>query len=691
MCKLIPLRLRGKQVVIAGCVIVCTVLWVLSLFLFLHSNEILILSWDKIPIENFRHDTGYAWFTKFINSSFTPPSRAVLLENGLPLRRANAAADAVAYVGRGRYYISNDELLFSTSDNSDPTQNGRKYELLSASRINNNALRLIFFLSVLSSAILVVLLCYSEDLYLLNPLRTFVKDNKKAVDLTIACASVIITVVPFMITRLPYLLYYPVVLIRPDSYGYFDVAMQIVSGAWPDLSLRTPGYPMFIAAVLLVSKEILSVIIVQNLLSLLAALTFVYGIFISYRYMAPLAALGMAAFISSHAHMAGDCSLLSESLYVSATVFAFAFLTIALKRCSPLFFALSSLALGFVVYIRPAGLFVVAVFVPVIVWINGHSRRAMVAFVLPFLSMLLVLCCYNYIMLKSFALDNFSGEVFVVANSIFLEEDDKYPAALNAAIRKIRAVATNEERAFLNSIWDKKKYNDTISAIFAHAGSHGGIIGAISEALGNPPKKEMKKVLKTLVIDAMKKHPVEFTKKFFLFLLIYYDNARSDTDIYNSINGSYSSLYLTGQAEKEGGHAVARTLMRYISPLPLPYFTVETVKQGGQKAARAGEYVATWLQGFHLLIYTKLHRALFRGLFWPLAFAAAYVASAVLLVRSGWSNTGALLLFTMGSAVFVHAVGVALSTHPDLRYSYTLEFSYYLLPLLFPICYNKHT
>ncbi|MBF0320140.1 MAG: hypothetical protein HQL01_10115 [Nitrospirae bacterium] len=503
--------------------------------------------------------------------------------------------------------------------------------------------------------------------------------------MAVAIVSFSLPTAAFLITRLPYLLYYPVVLIRPDSYGYFDVAMQIISGTWPELSLRTPGYPIFMALVFLFSGKVLSVILVQNLLSLLSALAFVYGIFIAYRYMAPLAAIGMAAFISSHIQMAGDIALLSESLYVSVTVFAFAFLVIAIRRHSAVFFALSSGAYAYTIYVRPAGVFVVAVFVLGLAYIwpvHGRSRRNMAAFAVPFLSMLLILCSYNYIMLRSFALDNFSGKVMLIANSIFLEEDDKYPVALNAAIGKIRAVASTEERAFLNSSWDKYKYNDTINAIYVRGGSDGGIIGPISEALGGPPINDLKKTLKTLFYDAIKKHPIEFMKKSFLFFMIYFDNARGDTDLYNSINGSYSSLHISGDK------APGNILMRYYNPRPLPYFTVETA-ESGNRTSSAGEYTGTRSQWFHYLIYTKLHRAIFRGLFWPVAFAIAFVVSAHCLIRSRYTNAGAFILFTMGTAVAIHAIGVAASAHPDLRYSYTMEFSYYLLPLLLPICYNK--
>ncbi|MBF0553693.1 MAG: hypothetical protein HQK96_03965 [Nitrospirae bacterium] len=681
MNKITPDTVAGRPAITAAFAILSVLFWVLSLLIFLHKQEILIISWDKIPIEHFRHESGYAWFTKFTHNSFTSPSRAVMMENGTPLGRANAASDAVAYIGGGRYYISNDELLFSTSDNSDPAKNGRSYELLCAASINRTWVALLFFLAVFSSAITVAARGYAWDLHPINSLKSFGARHKKAVDFTIATVSVFIIAAPYLITRLPYFLYYPVVLIRPDSYGYFDVAMQILSGQWPDLSLRTPGYPIFIAAVFLFSKTILSVIAVQNLLSLLSALAFVYGIFISYRYMAPLAAFAMAGFITSHVQMAGDIALLSESLYVSVIVSAFAFMTIALQRRSAVFFALAGAAFAYTVYVRPAGLFVAAVFVLLIVyiWINGGSRRSLAAaFALPFLSMLLLLGGYNYVKHKSFTLDNY-GAAATISNAIFLEEDDnKYPRGLNAAIAKIRGTASTEQRAILNSTWNIKKYNEILNTIHSRGGGDGGVTGPISEALGNPPANEIRQALRTLLFDAIRKHPLAFMKKAFISLLIYFDNCRGDYDIYNSIDGSYSSLYITANA--------GDTLVRYLNPRPLPYFTVQTGNFGGNRAADAGEYVQTTPQWFHYLIYTKLHRAVFRSLFWPAAFVIAYIFSAFRLIRSGWKDMGVFILFTIGSAAMLHAIGVAATAFPNPRYSYTMEFAYYLLPLLLPIC-----
>jgi hypothetical protein len=52
-----------------------------------------------------------------------------LLENGMPLRVPHASHDEVRNLGGGRFSHWNDTILFSTSDNSNPNETGRRYDL----------------------------------------------------------------------------------------------------------------------------------------------------------------------------------------------------------------------------------------------------------------------------------------------------------------------------------------------------------------------------------------------------------------------------------------------------------------------------------------------------------------------------------------------------------------------------------
>ncbi|MBX9635297.1 MAG: hypothetical protein K2X44_09990, partial [Magnetospirillum sp.] len=54
-------------------------------------------------------------------------SRLVLFEDGEPLGPAHAPHDDIRVLGQGRFSHWGPNLVFSTSDNSDPTRNGRVY------------------------------------------------------------------------------------------------------------------------------------------------------------------------------------------------------------------------------------------------------------------------------------------------------------------------------------------------------------------------------------------------------------------------------------------------------------------------------------------------------------------------------------------------------------------------------------
>jgi SAM-dependent methyltransferase len=71
-------------------------------------------------------------------SSHKRPSPARVLENGMPLSGpANSLHEDIRKTGRGRYSFWHQYIYFSTSDNSDPLNNGRIYEIVYPADINS--------------------------------------------------------------------------------------------------------------------------------------------------------------------------------------------------------------------------------------------------------------------------------------------------------------------------------------------------------------------------------------------------------------------------------------------------------------------------------------------------------------------------------------------------------------------------
>jgi hypothetical protein len=55
----------------------------------------------------------------------------ILLEDGMPLKGFGASFEDVKEIGNGRHYYYDDTVVFSASDNTDPNNNGRIYEIVS--------------------------------------------------------------------------------------------------------------------------------------------------------------------------------------------------------------------------------------------------------------------------------------------------------------------------------------------------------------------------------------------------------------------------------------------------------------------------------------------------------------------------------------------------------------------------------
>lgn len=87
-------------------------------------------------VQPFVHDAGHGWRAHVgaladVADTIDTPHRSplVLLENGQPLPARHAAHACIRGAGQGRYSHWGEMLLFSSSDNSNPNDNGRTYAL----------------------------------------------------------------------------------------------------------------------------------------------------------------------------------------------------------------------------------------------------------------------------------------------------------------------------------------------------------------------------------------------------------------------------------------------------------------------------------------------------------------------------------------------------------------------------------
>ncbi len=74
----------------------------------------------------FRRANGKAWQAQVVGAG--NPERFMLYENEFPLGWPNAPLSSIEVWGGGRYRVEGDQLIFSTTDNSDPNVTGKHFK-----------------------------------------------------------------------------------------------------------------------------------------------------------------------------------------------------------------------------------------------------------------------------------------------------------------------------------------------------------------------------------------------------------------------------------------------------------------------------------------------------------------------------------------------------------------------------------
>jgi SAM-dependent methyltransferase len=87
-----------------------------------------------IPLPAVHRARGNAWCSwvpqlRYLCDNHLDPyfSLVVIYEDGTPLAHPHAHHDEIVQLGQGKFVHWGDQLIFSTSDNSDPRENGRRY------------------------------------------------------------------------------------------------------------------------------------------------------------------------------------------------------------------------------------------------------------------------------------------------------------------------------------------------------------------------------------------------------------------------------------------------------------------------------------------------------------------------------------------------------------------------------------
>lgn len=111
------------------------VLIIVGILANLHSTLIYPLTWERRLLQadqavfmegySYKIDLGVNWMDR----KSLGISPVVVYENGIPLKRPNSSRFSIQQRGKGRFSVEEGFLYFSASDNSNPKENGRTYEI----------------------------------------------------------------------------------------------------------------------------------------------------------------------------------------------------------------------------------------------------------------------------------------------------------------------------------------------------------------------------------------------------------------------------------------------------------------------------------------------------------------------------------------------------------------------------------
>lgn len=511
----------------------------------------------------------------------------------------------------------------------------------------------------------------------------------------------------FLITRLPFFLYTPIPLLSPDYPHYYAIADQIHKGFLPLFAIRTPGYPLFLALVFLFFKTNLAVIVVQNILTLLSGLFFIYVIHKIYGHtlkMLPiLVSVGMGAFIALPIHLYMDTALATESIYISTIIVFFGFLLLALTRPTRGYWVLTGISMALIILIRPSGLFLVVLFAAILVFtlLNGYKKNRILLFSLSFALPLILMCGYNGLTIGSFSISTFTEHALVSFTSTFMEQSPEYSPAVNRAIEKSRNRLTPRKKQIISDSW---RIRDISLVLNRHYNRNRRIVFQTLKSFEDRDADNLymkwRPILKKISLDAIRRHPLIYFKYIYANIYRYFFEKRN-INIYHRLDERYRRSLLLRQRYSHFYKYQASDVLRlyynndyirtldqaFVRNMLKEYWDQKPLTISQRKRLNKVRLKRHFLQKVHRG-FNDIHQFIFHNWLWIGFFFFSLGFSLFKLVKTRFRHRASFFFFLMTLSALLHGVVISVSSIADTRLSYPLDFIYYLSLLLFPILFK---
>ncbi|MDZ4845791.1 MAG: hypothetical protein SH857_09605 [Chitinophagales bacterium] len=494
----------------------------------------------------------------------------------------------------------------------------------------------------------------------------------------------------FFVSRFPFFAYFPFPggFSTSDTLDYFKVALEIQEGKVPFFDVRTPGYPLFLFVIELFSNKVMSIILVQNIITLLTACFFTYAVHSSYKKLTYAATAVVIFYFMMNHSIEEDSTLLTNSLYTNLLILFVGGLIVCLNKNR--YWVLLSVCFGAIIYVRPSGLFLVPIVILILIFLfrSGEYKYAWLKLLIPGGVMLFSLSVYNLFTIGKFSVSPWGGMNVIGVVVTFVSNDPSYSECENKAIDYMRANVSEEDKRNLEMSSDMGIHHEiyfinyyNIIPFYKNLVKFCGYSGYV-EALPS---------IKKISFDSIKKNPAKYLK--FVTTNLYYYIVHGNLDehqlfYYSEPARRYETIFSHNYPKPDRLWIYALDSV----PLQLIKYTYKEFYDAHDDLSFKERYQALINNPLFKLydIYTlKINRVFLRNWFWPLSLIALFFISGIKLLISGLKDKEALLIFVICNVNICSAIVVSLVEVSFYHYTYMTEFTYYMAVALSPLLFTK--
>lgn len=498
--------------------------------------------------------------------------------------------------------------------------------------------------------------------------------------------SAVITAV-FLLTRLMYYLYYPVVDISADSASYCAIALKMLDLSFPLFDMRTPGYPFLLTFVFLISKNFILTYVFQSLIALFSALFLYRTICRYYTSEALYFAAAISVFITSTFFLVLEFSVLSESLFVSFIMINCSYLLRSLKDNRTSDWILFSVTAAILIIIRPAALFLIPVIFVILVFfiINKYDIRKYTSLILPMTVLILSMCAYNYFTLKKFTISPVGDLSFFATTILYMEESPDYPPEINSAIKITLDSIPKKERAYVKDPKEIKKlfriFNDNLFRSWR-------FVGFVMKEDSTLTYMDIQPYLAQITKKAIINNPAVYARILISNLYQFMNNISEEMKFFSQLSRSYQRIYADNYYVKileddyweqfYSDKTAAAEVIELYNMQVNDHGRFEYVKYSDGSVLFQDTLLKQMFE-----VYERFCNYLFRNIIWIYIFIMNFALSAYMVIKTKFKDPGIFIPFIFGFMFMMNALFISILGTSITRYSYILEFIlYFSIPFL---------